>query len=438
MTTLVYRGLVYDVNGLRKATIVVKNGYIEGVHDPGYSIDADIELDYRRDRNVIAFPGFIDIHVHLRDFKQSYKETIESGTRAALRGGVTVVGEMPNTIPAINNTSVLAEREKILERDSRVDYYIYIGLPETSSELDLMIKDRVVGGLKIYPKNLVNRDLVAESLSTVSRIGKVVVLHPEHPMLTEEPWSMGEASIVRGVDVEAWGIRSLGYLVEKTGVDPGSIHVTHITSPVSLLEAWRYGFSVDTCPHYLLFSIENTWHRRCLGKVYPPLRNIVDQRELFSLLQRGFIGIVSSDHAPHHILEKTMPYPVCPGGINGIEITAPFMGTLVSLKYISLDQMYRLLSLNPSRLLGLRRYGVFCRGCRGNLSIIRFNTRYLYRAVDSPSKPRYSIYDGYLFHSRVEATVIGGRLGYIYDTIYDGVKGMPVGVVEHWMDSKLL
>jgi len=429
----IYKGLIYDKHGLRKATIVVDNGVIADIKNINYNGKSEAILDYHNDPNVVAFPGFIDMHVHMRDFEQKYKETVDTGTKAAAHGGITVLGDMPNTVPQVRSLEVLYQRKHVFNRESHVDYYLYIGVPYDVNELPKMIADDSVKGVKIYPTDLSGYSPIFESLKIAARYGqgKIIILHPEDEHFLNEPIDLFDTLIHRGIDVELWSIRKISDILWRLKINMHT-HVTHITNPYSIIEAKRNNFTIDTCPHYLFLSVEKTFLKHCLAKVYPPLRSEGYRRLLLDAFLHGYIDAITSDHAPHSLIEKSSSFLLCPGGINGIELTAPLLGSLVALGFISLDHLYRMLSYNPAKILNLRKYGRFCIGCRGNLTIMRFNTVY---AVDPDkffSKAKYSIYDGWSLFSRVEATVIGGKIVFHDDVFFEDVKGLSVGVVESW------
>lgn len=298
---MVYRGLIYDLQELRKATIIIENGYVKEILEPWENISGETVLDYREDEHVIAFPGFIDMHVHLRDFEQSYKETIETGTRATLHGGITVVGEMPNTIPRINSLSVLEKRISLLERKSYTDFYIYIDIPENRKDIRLMLENPVVMGVKLYPEKIGHPHLDF-SLEELKNTGKILIVHPEeYYMIDMYRTGLDEYYWFRDVRVEIESIRHVAVLSDRYKV---KTHITRKTSYLSVLEAGRFGYSVDTCPHYLLLDYERFWPKNCYVKVLPPIRDSQNRALLYGLFVSGYIDSLTSDHAPHSIDEK--------------------------------------------------------------------------------------------------------------------------------------
>lgn len=428
MHDLAYHGQIYDVNGLRKATIVVEAGRIAKIKSPDPSIKGEVTINYLGNPNVIAFPGFIDMHVHLRDFQQSYKETVDTGTLAAAKGGITVVGDMPNTIPRLDTLDVIEKRKKIYERESHVDYYIYSAIPRDREEIDAILSMKLVMGIKLYPQDYSHPNLIA-SLKSLKKKGKILVVHPEEEMMYREALDLVETLYVRSVDAEHWAVMHLG---DITGSNNNvKVHITHITSPETLFLSKKHGFTVDTCPQYILFDIEHAFLKGCLAKVYPPIRSMYDRTRLWSLLRDGYIDAVSSDHAPHGNTEKYCCPSTCPGGINGVEVTVPFLGHLVSFGEMTIGEMYRLLAYNPARILGLSKYGVFCRDCRGNMTIVDFSGKTVVMSKASPSKTKYSIYEGFVFFSKVLATIVGGKPVYFDNRFEPMVRGVSVGEFEN-------
>ena len=202
------------------------------------------------------------------------------------------------------------------------------------------------------------------------------------------------------------------------------VHFTHITNPYSVLLSKRHGYTADTCPHYLIFSCERILND-CKYKVLPPLRTEFHRRLLLDMLLSGNIDAVSSDHAPHGMLEKTCCPATCPPGINGIEITALYLGNLYSLGYIGLNHIYKLLVYNPSKILNLKNYGCFSIGVRANLSIINFGCTTCIEADNLYTKAKYSVYNKMCFKSCIEATIVGGIL--VYHRL-EGIVNKPIPV----------
>ncbi len=427
MYDLVYHGQIYDVYGLRKATIIIEAGRIVKIKQLDTSVKGEVTINYLGNPNVIAFPGFIDMHVHLRDFKQSYKETIDTGTLAAAKGGITVVGDMPNTIPRLDTLDTIEKRKEIYEEKSHVDYYVYSAIPRNREEIDVILSMKLVMGIKLYPQDYSHPNLLA-SLKSLKKKGKILVVHPEEKIMYREALDLVETLYVRPVNAEHWAVMHLGDIIGYNNV---KVHITHVTSPETLFLSKRYGFTVDTCPHYVLFDIEHVFLKGCLAKVYPPIRNMYDRIRLWSLLRNGYIDAVSSDHAPHGNTEKYCCPSTCPGGINGVEITVPFLGHLVSLGEISIREMYRYLAYNPARILGLNKYGVFCKDCRGNMTIVDFSGKTVIEPEASPSKTNYSIYEGFVFFSKVLATIVGGKPVYLDNRLEPMVRGVSVGEFEN-------
>jgi len=410
MNRIVYKGLIYDRNGLRKSTVIIEDGIIARIYDGIVDISGEIVLDYSNYNSIVAFPGFIDLHIHLRDFNYAYKETIESGTKAAVHGGITIVGDMPNTSPRIDNQSVLSKRIKLFKEKSYTDFYIYVDVSiESISDIEDMLKNPHVAGIKLYPDKYYV--LANESIfHLLKKYDKLLIVHPEEPYLInifEE--ELIEQIIKRDYHIEAIAVNHIGLASEIHGLK--RVHFTHVTNLYSVLLSKRYGYTVDTCPHYLMFSYERIFNN-CKYKVLPPLRTEAHRSLLFNMLLSGNIDAVSSDHAPHGVLEKTCCPMTCPPGINGVEITAIYLGHLYSLGYLGLKDIYELLVFNPSRILNLKHYGNFSKGIRGNISIVNFGCTTCIKPDILYTRAKYSVYDNMCFKSCIEATIVGGVLVY--------------------------
>ncbi|NPA97772.1 MAG: hypothetical protein GXO43_00175 [Crenarchaeota archaeon] len=243
-------------------------------------------------------------------------------------------------------------------------------------------------------------------MKQLSKYNKVIVLHPEEPFMINKWFSVYDVDIRRPLDAEIWAVRHLGEKIEGTGV---RAHVTHITSALTMYEARRYGFSVDTCPHYFLLDSLIAEVKYCLAKVLPPIRDPSTTTMLRMSVRDGALDAITSDHAPHTKYEKEGSPLTCSPGINAGELTVGLLSLAIGN---NIDLLYKYMVFGPTRILGLTRYGAFIPGYKGNMTIIDFSRRRLVRSTCLSTLNKYSVYDGYILPCDISATIVRGRIAY--------------------------
>ncbi len=287
--------------------------------------------------NTLTLPAATDIHVHLRDPGQTYKEDIASGTRAARRGGVAAVACMPNTRPVIDNADLVETLYTRVAREAVVDVHIIAAV--TVGQRGLALTDfealKRAGAVALSDDGVPVRDdaLMAQALLAAQRVGLPLIDHCEPE--TE--------NIERDIA-----------LVRQT---KAPIHIAHVSRAASLAliraaKAEGLPITCETCPHYFFFTDER--HRELGGnaQMNPPLASQADVQAVIEALRDGTIDCITTDHAPHHRVEKARPLP--PNGILGLETLWP--ATLTALYFtglLPLDTIVDKLCHAPRRILKL-------------------------------------------------------------------------------------
>jgi len=373
----------------------------------------------------LALPGFIDIHVHLRGLQLSYKEDERSGTLAAAHGGVTAVVDMPNTVPRVNSVQVLEEKLRSLETRAAVDYALWVGVPDRIEELFRMLSYRGVAGVKVYPEDY---ERLGELLRSERVGGARFVIHAEDPRHISEGCGPGERWRCRPSEAESLAADAIGRIVEAAG---GYVHITHVSTPSTLILAKRRRWSVDTCPHYVLLSAGDEEKLGCAAKVNPPLRPRAVAEALSAMLPE--VDAIASDHAPHSPEEKSRGFDECPPGIASLDFFAPLIFTLVYSGLITLGDAVRLTSRGPAKILGLPGWGCIDVGCVASFTVVDPSAETEVRAEDMASKARVTPYGGLKLRGRVVATVVRGLLAYHLGEFPGEARGRPLEVSGPWL-----
>ena len=322
-------------------------------------------------RRYTIFPGFCDVHVHFREPGFSYKETMESGSRAAARGGYTAVCAMPNLNPVPDSPEHL-QQELNLIRDSaviRVYPYGAITVGERGEQLaDLEGLSRDVVAFSDDGKGVQDPEMMRSAMITARRLGRIIAAHCEDNSLLRSGYihdgAWAAAHGHRGICSESeW--RPIARDLELAAETGCAYHVCHISCRESvelIRKAKRSGVDVtcETAPHYLLLD-ENDLREEGRFKMNPPLRSRDDREALLEGLTDGTIDMIATDHAPHSPEEKSRGLEGSAFGIVGLETAFPLLYTgLVRRGILSLDRLVELMAVAPRKRFGLPLGADFC------------------------------------------------------------------------------
>lgn len=373
--------------------------------------------------SLVVTPGLIDLHVHLRDPGQEYKETIESGTRAAAAGGFTAVGCMPNTVPTHDNPAVTVH---ILSRAreagwARVHPISAISKGLQGEELAEIGECVAAGAVAITDDGMPvgNPELMRRALEYARHFEIPVMQHAEELALTgngvmhEGEWStrMGLAGIPSLAEDLMVGRDLL--LLEETG---GHYHVQHLSSGRSVRlvrEGKARGLHVtcEASPHHLLLTDEDVFKSgySTHTKMKPPVRSEADRQALLAGLADGTVDCIASDHAPHHADEKNQEYALAPFGIVGLETTVSLcLDRLVHPGLISLSRFVELLSTAPARILGVPG-GTLAPGAVADLTLLDLEREVVVDPTRFESKSRNTPFGGWALRGAPAGTFVAGR-----------------------------
>lgn len=396
---MIIKGNAYVKDRISNVCIRIENEIITNISRSDCKDDKII--DFSGEARVIL-PGMIDIHVHLRDFYQDYKEDFYTGTSAAAAGGVTVVLDMPNTMPRTSEIEVLKERVETARKKAIVDFGLYYGVPDDMKEIYGYEKYAI--GLKVYPEDMIVRKETLEKILEYNAERNILtVFHPEDPQLINN---------VHPLKAELKASYDIALKAKKLGL---KTHITHISSGATARILRRYNnmASLDTCPHYLFISRDRCRDKYC--SVTPPLRDENTRRDLFKLFIDGYIDMLATDHAPHTYEEK---YIEGVNGFPGLETALPLMLNLYNKGLISLRDIIRLYSYNPARLVGIDNlFGSIDIGKYASITVVDLKTEYRIDASRFYSKAKHSPFDRWMIKGKVLATFVRGDPVFMNDEI---------------------
>ena len=405
-----------------KAKAIYKNGCLSSlplVTENSVVVSRnDVKGDIISFDGMYIFPGFADVHVHLREPGFSYKETIKSGTLASAHGGYTAVCSMPNLNPVPDSKENLQKQLDIIEKDACIHVYPYgsitVGqLGEELSDMEGMAENIIA--FSDDGRGVQSDELMEKAMLKAKALGKMIVAHCEVNDLLKGGYihdgEYAKANGHRGICSESeWQqiARDLE-LVEKTGC---SYHVCHISTKESvdiIRKAKAKGIDVtcETGPHYLILDDSNLQeHGRF--KMNPPLRGREDRLALIEGIKDGTIDMIATDHAPHSAEEKGRGLEKSLMGVVGIETAFPLMYThFVETGVITLERLIELMSINPRKRFGIG--GGTDEGQGADFTVVDLDAEYEINPDEFYSMGRATPFEGYKVKGKIMHTYVGGE-----------------------------
>jgi len=433
MTTLAIRnGHLIDpaagVDGLKD--ILIKDGRVAEIAAPG-KLKLANGAPVLDARGLTVAPGLVDIHVHLREPGQGYKETIATGTAAAAAGGFTAVAAMPNTTP-VNDSVEITRWMQAPERGALVRVFPIAAATRGSKGEALTdyaaLKSAGAVAVTDDGRPILKDGIMRESLAAAARVGLTVIQHAEDTRLTQ--FANGAASMnlgpvsfrlgLRGMPAEAESTmveRDIRLVTELRDLHP-HLHVAHISTAAAVAavrQARRNGLRVtcEVTPHHFLLTEEHVGLYNTHAKMNPPLRSAADRDAMIEALLDGVVDAIATDHAPHAMHEKEIEFDLAPNGITGLETA---LG--LSLRWLHkewrmpLGRIMSLLSAQPAALLGIKGRGTLAVGSFGDVVLFDPKAEWTYRATESLSKAKNTPFDGWAMLGKVHYTIAEGRIAY--------------------------
>ena len=373
-------------------------------------------------RGLIVAPGFIDLHVHLREPGQSYKETIASGTAAAAAGGFTSVCTMPNTAPVVD-TAEWVTWLRSPERGAVVNVFP-IGAATRGSRgqtlSDFAALQRA-GAIAVTDdgKPILDDDIMRMALRLGAELNFPVVQHAEDTRLTEN------CSMHEGATSFRLGLRAMPAAAEAGIVDrdvtlaqqirESRLHVAHLSTS-NALKSVRRGkrakarVTCEVTPHHFTLLDENVGEYDTNFKMNPPLRSASDREAILVALADGTVDAIATDHAPHALHEKQVEFERAAFGITGLETALALAITKLHREHkIPLTRIVELFTAGPARVFDLRGRGSLARGNFADVTIFDPRKRWTFEATKSLSLSRNTPFDGWQFTGKVVATIVSGK-----------------------------
>ncbi|MGP0587684.1 dihydroorotase [Paenibacillus timonensis] len=370
----------------------------------------------------LVTPGFIDMHVHLREPGFEHKETIETGSRSAAQGGFTTIACMPNTRPVTDNPDTVRFVLQKATEAGLVNVLPYAAITKSELGRELTdfaaLKDAGAIGFTDDGVGVQNAQMMKDAMRQAASLGMPVIAHCEDNSLVEgAPVAEGEFARKHGLkgipnESEAIHVGRDILLAEATGVH---YHVCHVSTEQSIRlirQAKQIGINVtaEVCPHHLILSEEDIPGLDANWKMNPPLRSRRDVEACIAALEDGTLDIVVTDHAPHSEEEKAKGMQQAPFGIVGFETAFPLLYTkFVATGRWSLAMLVQRMTADPARVFGLEA-GRLVSGAPADLTIVDLNAERTVDPAAFASKGRNTPFTGWELKGWPVATIVKGKL----------------------------
>jgi dihydroorotase len=434
---IVFKGAtVVDHTGAGEADLGIRDGRIAAIGDIGEGLAGET-IDAA---GLHILPGVIDTQVHFREPGMEHKEDLETGSRAAVLGGVTAVFEMPNTRPPTTSREALAAKVAAATGRMHCDFAFFVGATRDNvdelGELELLPG---AAGVKVFAGSSTG-DLLVDDEETLARvlakIRRRASFHSEDEARLNERMSLqreGDPSSHTEWRDPIAALASTERLLRLATEAGKRIHILHVSTAaeMELLALHKDVASVEVTPQHLTLSTPDAYER--LGtraQMNPPLRDRSHQERLWWGLSQGVVDVLGSDHAPHTLEEKSGSYPATPSGMPGVQTLVPVMLDHVNAGRLSLARFVDLTSAGPQRLFSIAGKGRIAVGYDADLTIVDLKAERVVEDAWLGSKCGWSPFTGQKFKGWPVGTVVRGRLA-----MWDGELGTADGAAVRFGEA---
>lgn len=378
--------------------------------------------------NLVLAPGFIDMHVHLREPGQENKETIESGARAAARGGFTSIACMPNTSPVNDNLSVTSYIVSEAKKSAVVNVFPIAAVTKGLKGEELTdMSDLTKAGAIAFSDDgqpVYNSEVMRRALEYTKLVNTIIIDHCEDKDLGRDGvMHEGRYSYrfgLKGIPSSSEEIMvSRNILLSEQTDSP--VHIAHLSvkgaaALIRNAKKKKVKVTSEVTPHHLLLEDASLKDYDTNLKMNPPLRSRSDIRAMVKALKDGTIDVIATDHAPHTPDEKAVEFDRAPFGVIGMETAVSLiLDRFVHTQIITLSRFIAMISLNPARILGLRNKGRIAPGMDGDLTLLDLNRVTVVDANGFESKSRNCPFDGWKLRGCPVKTIVKGNIVYPFD-----------------------
>ncbi len=392
-------GTVVNHDGIGARDVGVTNGRIAAIGDLG-TASAGETIDCR---GLHILPGVVDSQVHFREPGLEHKEDLETGSRAAVLGGVTAVFEMPNTNPLTTSEATLADKVSRATARMHCDFAFWVGGTRDNAK-DVAELERLPGaaGIKVFMGSSTG-DLLVEDDEGVASIlrntRRRAAFHSEDEFRLRERQSLRVENDPSSHPVwrdEIAALQCTERLVRIAREVRARIHVLHISTAeeIAFLEHHKDVATCEATPHHLTMTSDEYARLGTLLQMNPPVRSARHRDGIWHGIGQGVVDVLGSDHAPHTLAEKAKPYPASPSGMTGVQTLVPIMLDHVNAGRLTLERFVDLSSHGPNRIFGMARKGRIAAGYDADFTVVDMKRTETITNAQAGSKAGWTPYDG--------------------------------------------
>lgn len=418
---------------ISEGDIACRNGRIERIDS---QIDCQSEVEIAAE-GLLVLPGAIDAQVHFRDPGFPHKEDLASGSRAAVRGGVTSFLEMPNTNPPTISQETLNKKLDRAAKCSVANYGFFIGA--TPDNLDVINNASPACGIKIFMGSSTG-NLLVHKFDDLHRIfscgSRLIAVHAEDEDRLRKRFQRiaGEKDLLdikvhSKIRDDQCALLATQRATELAISYKRRLHVLHLTSAVEVdyLRKAKTGYiTVECTPNHLFLTEEDYDRMGSLVQMNPPIRTAADQSALWDGLHDGTIDFIATDHAPHTLQEKAQPYPQSPSGIPGVENSLPLMLTAWKEGQCTLAQVLKWMCWKPAEAYRIPRKGELKEGYDADITIVDVDSYRTVRDSEQFTKVKWSPFRGKRLTGRPVWTIVGGQIAFANNQVQENSRGKAI------------
>lgn len=424
-------GTVVNQDGVGQRDIGVRDGRVAAIGSLG-SADAGEIVDCA---GLHLLPGVIDSQVHFREPGAEHKEDLQSGSLAAVLGGVTAVFEMPNTNPPTTSEAALADKLGRARGRMHCDFAFWLGgTRENASVVGELERLPGAAGIKVFMGSSTGDLLVEDDegvLAILKNTRRRAAFHSEDEFRLRQRLGLRVAGdpashpVWRDTEAALSSTRRLVSLARRAGA---RIHVLHVSTAeeIDFLAAHKDVASAEATPHHLTLSADDYARLGTRLQMNPPVRDARHREGVWRGVRGGVIDILGSDHAPHTLEEKAKPYPQSPSGMPGVQTLVPVMLDHVAKGRLSLERFVDLTSAGPARLFGIARKGRLAVGFDADMTVVDLKRREMISDAQAGSRAGWTPYDGMSVTGWPVGAIVRGRRVTWEGELLAGSLGQPV------------
>lgn len=422
--------------GFREGDVYVESGKIVEV-GPSISRSAEVVV---QEKGLALLPGVIDPHVHFRDPGLTWKEDLESGSRAAAAGGVTSFFDMPNTHPSTTTVALMAEKKKLAAQKSLVNYNFFIGA--TADNIDELNSVENVPGVKLYMGPSTG-ELLVDDNHVISQLfhqcRALIAIHAEDGQLISQNKTKYSGStdvhlhpLIRSAEAAQKATQTAISLSKKMNK---RIHICHVTTlqEAEMLIAEKNNplISAEVTPQHLLLASPEVYDRLgTYAQMNPPIRDRKHQQALWHALKMDGINCIGTDHAPHSKEEKKSGFGTAPSGMPGIESSLSLMLTQAAIGHISYHQVVEWMCHSPARLFSIENKGVLAPKFDADLVLIDLKKKQILSNDKVISKCGWTPFAGTEVIGVPVMTIVNGQIVFREGDFFEDIKGREIQILD--------